>query len=255
MLDYGRRFGTYDPVTGEYEFSAVRQGAIVGLLPFGSLFGALIAGNIADTMGRRLAISASALFCMIGTIIEITSTSTWIQPALGRLVSGAGIGALSVIVPMYQSESTPARFRGIIIAMYQLFITLGILLANLVCFGTHNMEGSASWRIVVGLSFLPHLFLGAGILFLPESPRFAYRQGREDEARKTIARMAGLDPNAPAVNQQINEIRAKLEEERAGAETRWYEIFTGPRMMYRTVLGVILQVSCSLFLGFDLWDP
>ena len=242
MEDYYTRFGEYDAASNTYSFDAARQGTIVGLLPAGCLFGSLIAGKIADSMGRRMAISVSALFCMVGNIIEISSTSSWVQFAVGRLVTGVGIGALSVAVPMYQSESSPAILRGLLISTYQLFITLGIWTAEMINYGTHNMSGSSSWRIPNGLSFLWSLSLGAGILFLPESPRYAYRVGREDEARHTIARLAGLDINAPSVNQQIDEIRAKLDEERAGAATQWYEIFTGPRMLYRTLLGITLQV-------------
>jgi SP family sugar:H+ symporter-like MFS transporter len=246
MEDYGRRFGEYNDATGDYDFSAVRQGTIVGLLPAGCLFGSLIAGKIADVFGRRLAISGSALFCCVGNIIEISSETVWAQFAVGRLVTGLGIGALSVAVPMYQSESSPAILRGVLIATYQLFITLGIWTAEMINYGTHNMPNSGSWRIPNGLSFLWSLILGAGILALPESPRYAYRMGREEEARRSIARLAGLDLHAPSVNQQIADIQSKLEEEKAGAETTWYEIFTGPRMLYRTILGITLQAGQQL---------
>ncbi|KAK3997069.1 putative hexose transporter [Cladorrhinum sp. PSN332] len=246
MEDYGRRFGEHNALTGAYDFSAARQGAIVGLLPAGCLFGSLIAGRIADSLGRRLAISASAVFCCVGNVIEIASTSSWAQYAVGRLVTGFGIGALSVAVPMYQSESAPTILRGVLIACYQLFITLGIWTAEMINYGTHEMSSSASWRIPSGLSFLWSLILGVGILFLPESPRFAYRVGREEEARRSIARLAGLDPNSDSVNSQINEIQQKLDEERAGADTKWYEIFTGPKMAYRTVLGITLQAGQQL---------
>ncbi|KAM7206216.1 putative hexose transporter [Rhypophila sp. PSN 637] len=241
MEDYARRFGD------NYQFSAARQGAIVGLLPAGCLFGSLIAGKIADSLGRRLSICFSALFSCIGTIIEVSSNTVWAQFAVGRLVTGFGIGALSVLVPMYQSESSPVILRGVLISCYQLFITLGIWLAEMINYGTHNMNGtSASWRIPNAISFAWALILGGGILFLPESPRYAYRKGREDEARQTIARLAGLPLDAPSVNLQINEIREKLEEERAGAEAQWYEIFTGPRMLYRTLLGIVLQSGQQL---------
>ncbi|KAK4190304.1 general substrate transporter [Podospora australis] len=246
MEDYGRRFGVHNAQTGAYDFSAPRQGAIVGLLPAGCLFGSLIAGKIADTLGRRMAISVSALFCCVGNIIEISASSSWAQFAVGRLVTGFGIGALSVAVPMYQSESAPAILRGVLIACYQLFITLGIWTAEMINYGTHEMTSSASWRIPNGLSFLWSLILGVGILFLPESPRFAYRKGREEEARLSIARLAGLSVDSASVKQEIADIKAKLDEERAGAEAQWWEIFTGPRMFYRTILGIILQAGQQL---------
>ena len=245
MEDFATRFGDIKP-DGSVHFSAARQGTIVGLLCVGALIGSLIAGKIADSLGRRLAISVSALFCCVGTVIEISSSHAWYQFAIGRLVNGVGIGALSVTVPMYQSESSPTIIRGMLVASYQLFITLGIWTAEMVNYGTEAMPSSASWRIPNGLSFLWALILGAGILFLPESPRYAYRMGREEEARNTIAKLAGLSPESRSVRDQINEIRVKLEDERAGAETKWYEIFTGPKMFARTALGVVLQAGQQL---------
>ncbi|KAK5119102.1 hypothetical protein LTR62_000313 [Meristemomyces frigidus] len=245
MDDFAARFGQLQ-ADGTILFSAARQGTIVGLLCVGALFGSLIAGKMADSIGRRLAISASALFCCIGTIIEISSSRAWYQFAIGRLVNGLGIGALSVTVPMYQSESSPAIIRGVLVASYQLFITLGIWTAEMINYGTHDMQSSASWRIPNGLSFLWALILGGGILLLPESPRFAYRVGREEEARNTIAKLAGLSPQSRIVSDQIVEIRVKLDEEKAGADTAWYEIFTGPRMFYRTILGIVLQAGQQL---------
>ncbi|KAF4446454.1 MFS transporter, SP family, sugar:H+ symporter [Fusarium austroafricanum] len=245
MKDYGQRFGV-DNGDGTYNFSAARQGTITGLLSIGCLLGSLVAGSLCDRIGRRMTISVSALWTCVGTIIEVASQQAWYQHAIGRLVTGLGVGALSVAVPMYQSESAPAIIRGLIVSCYQLFVTLGIWCAEMVNWGTNKYDGSASWRIPNGLNFLWALLLGVGILLLPESPRFAYRKGKEEEARKTIAGLAGLDINAPSVNRQIDEIREKLEEERSLPEVRLVEIFTGPRMFYRTVLGITLQAGQQL---------
>ncbi|RYP09161.1 hypothetical protein DL764_001432 [Monosporascus ibericus] len=244
MMDYGRRFG--DANGNGYEFSAAKQGTIVGLLPVGCLVGALVAGRIADILGRKLAISVSALWACVGIVIEISSETKWYQFAIGRLVTGVSIGALSVVVPMYQSESSPAIIRGILVSTYQLFITLGIWTSYMVNWGTADMTSSASWRIPNGLGFLWSLILGVGILFLPESPRYAYYTGREDEARLTIARLAGVEPESRTVSDQLAQIRAKVEEEKNLQKARWIEIFTGPRMFYRTTLGIILQAGQQL---------
>jgi SP family sugar:H+ symporter-like MFS transporter len=245
MEDYGRRFGTILP-DGTIYFSAARQGTITGLLCIGCLFGALIAGKIADTLGRKLSISCSAFFCMIGTVIEISSNTAWYQFAIGRLVNGFGIGSLSVLVPMYQSESSPALIRGVLVASYQLFITLGIWTAEMVDWGTSTKTDSTSWRIPNGISFAWALILGVGILFLPESPRYAYSRGRVEEARTTLARLAGLAPDSREINILVNEIRVKHEEEQAAGKAKWHEIFTGPKMFYRTALGIVLQAGQQL---------
>jgi SP family sugar:H+ symporter-like MFS transporter len=246
MKDYARRFGELQS-DGSYDFSAARQGTIVGLLCVGALIGSLVAGKMADTVGRRLSISMFAFFACVGTIIEISSSTHWVQFAVGRLVTGLSIGALSVVVPMYQSESTPAVIRGVIVSSYQLLITMGIWTAEMVNWGTETRPNSAAWRIPNGLTFAWALVLGAGILFLPESPRFAYSRGRVDEARQTIARLHGLSTDSDIVNNQIADIQAKIDEESENtAAFSWTEIFTGPRMFYRTVLGVVLQAGQQL---------
>ncbi|KAH7131578.1 general substrate transporter [Dactylonectria estremocensis] len=245
MDNYAERFGEAQS-DGSFTFSAARQGTIVGLLCVGCLIGSLISGSMSDIIGRRLTISSSSLFTMIGTIIEISSKTSWVQFAIGRLVTGLGIGSLSVVVPMYQSESSPAIIRGVLVSTYQLFITLGIWTAEMVNYGTETMESSASWRVPNGLSFLWALILGGGILLLPESPRYAYRQGRIEEARDTIARLGGVPRDDYSVTKQIDEIRAKQDEEKAATDTKWHEIFTEPRMLYRTLLGMVLQAGQQL---------
>jgi SP family sugar:H+ symporter-like MFS transporter len=127
MTDFLDRFGE------DGKFSPARQGTIVGLLCIGTLIGCLASGYICDKIGRRYTISASAFFYIIGVIIEITSMRQWVQFAIGRLVAGLGIGALSTSVPMYQSESVPKRIRAATVSSYQLLITLGIWVAYMVC--------------------------------------------------------------------------------------------------------------------------
>jgi SP family sugar:H+ symporter-like MFS transporter len=126
MSDFLARFGQ------DGKFSAVRQGTIVSLLCAGTLVGCLASGWICDKIGRRFTISASAFFYIIGVIIEITSSTVWVQFAMGRFTAGLGIGALSTSVPMYQSESVPKNIRGAVVSSYQLLITLGIWTAYMV---------------------------------------------------------------------------------------------------------------------------
>jgi SP family sugar:H+ symporter-like MFS transporter len=81
---------------------------------------------------------------------------------------------------------------------------------------------------------------------LPESPRYAYRMGRTEEARNNMARLNGVDPFSPLIDAEIAEIEEKLAAERAGGDHPISEIFTGPRMMYRTILGMTLQAGQQL---------
>ena len=245
MADFGARFGNHQENTGIYIFEAWRQGLIVSMVPMGALGGSPFAGWLADFRGRRSAISGTAFAALVGTAIEI-SASNWIQYIIGRLISGLSVGCLSVIVPMYLSESAPAHLRGILVSGYQLFITLGILIAEIVNLGTHRNPGSASWRIPTGLGFVWATILGVGMLFLPESPRFAFRCGRHLEARTTIARLLGVNRDDPIVSILINDIRVKLlEEQSQGGKARWTDIFRR-KLSRRLFIGVVLMAGQQL---------
>lgn len=84
------------------------------------------------------------------------------------------------------------------------------------------------------------------MLFMPESPRYAYRLGREEEARRTMGRLNDVGPYSNLIDAEIAEIEEKLEAERAGGDQPWYEIITGPRMLYRTLLGMVLMAGQQL---------
>ncbi|KAL3469064.1 general substrate transporter [Aspergillus californicus] len=240
MDDFKVRFAERQP-NGEYTFSNVRNGLIVGLLSIGTMIGALVAAPIADRLGRKLSISFWSLLHIVGIIIQIATDDKWVQVAMGRWVAGLGVGALSSVVPMYQSEAAPRQVRGAMVSAFQLFVAFGIFISYIVNFGTETIKSTASWRITMGIGFAWPLILGIGTLFLPESPRFAYRHGRIDEAREVMAKLYGVPNNHRVVVQEMKEMKDKLDEEHAVGKAAWHEIFTGPRMFHRVVLGIALQ--------------
>jgi SP family sugar:H+ symporter-like MFS transporter len=132
------------------------------------------------------------------------------------------------------------------VSCYQLFITLGILLADVINLGTKSINGPASWRITMGIGFVWSGIMAGGIWLLPESPRWDYRNGKMEKARQTIAGVYGTSQNHSAVNNEIREIKAKLDVEQQGGNHPWYEVFTGPRMAYRVLLGAGLQMLQQL---------
>lgn len=97
MKDFKNRFGENG------EFTPVREGTIVGLLSIGTLLGAIIAAPIADKFGRRMCILVGNVIFWIGMIVQMSATRHWYQVAIGRWVAGLGVGALSVLTPMYMS--------------------------------------------------------------------------------------------------------------------------------------------------------
>lgn len=249
MPNFLHRFG--EEQNGTYVFSNVRSGLIVGLLSIGTLFGALLAAPLADKIGRRLSISFWCVICAIGFVIQISANTAWYQVMIGRLVAGFGVGALSLLVPMYQAETAPPWIRGALVCTYQLFITMGIFLAACFNYGTvtHQKHNSGSWRIVLGIGWAYLLILGIGILFFPETPRYAYRKGRKDEAKETLCRVYGAPPNHYSIHTQMEEIEAKFVAEqhiKGGPISEIVSMFRAPRVAYRVALGMTLQMFQQL---------
>lgn len=125
-------------------------------------------------------------------------------------------------------------------------MAFGIFLSYIVNFGTERIQSAASWRITMGVGFAWPVILGVGTLFLPESPRYAYRQGRVQEAREVMCKLYGVPGNHRRVAQEMQDMKEKLEEEKAAGVASWHEIVTGPRMLYRTLLGIALQSLSQL---------
>jgi MFS transporter, SP family, sugar:H+ symporter len=250
MPDFLERFGQKKDDGTPY-FSDVRSGLIVALLSIGTLFGALIAAPVADKIGRRLSVTLWSIVVSVGFVIQISANTAWYQVMIGRFISGLGVGALSLLVPMYQAETAPPYIRGALISTYQLFITLGIFLAACFNFGTyeHQRNNSGSWRIVLALGWVFALILGAGILAFPDTPRYDYRHGRVDKARETMMKVFGAPAHHYAVHSELEEIEAKLRAEAQithGPIREYINMFRAPRMRYRILLGVVLQMFQQL---------
>lgn len=144
---------------------------------------------------------------------------------------------------MYQSKCCPRETRGSVVASYQLLITFGILVSNLINYGVRNIEGSsASWRIVIRLGIAFSLPLGIGVLFLPESPRWpagSGRVGRRSHFYGPSSRLEG-GPHNPLVEDDFQEMHSTIMQQANVGTGSWWECFAGsdkPRVVYRTLLG------------------
>ncbi|OCK75994.1 general substrate transporter [Lepidopterella palustris CBS 459.81] len=248
MSNFLARFAdTTNPKTGDPALTNSRSGTIVALLSIGTLLGALFAAPIADKFGRKPSITFWCIIFCVGVIVQIATGDKWYQVAIGRWVAGLGVGGLSVLTPMYQSETAPRYVRGALVSCYQLFITLGIFVAYCINFGTEADDSARSWKLPIGIGFIWPTIMSVGMLFMRESPRWDYRHGNIDEARGTIALSYGTAEDHPEVNREMSEIKAKLDAESAcGGKHPWYEIFTGPKMAYRMLLGITLQALQQL---------
>ncbi|CEQ43144.1 SPOSA6832_05041 [Sporobolomyces salmonicolor] len=232
MPNFLQRFGQCtDP--SDYttcHFSNVRSGLIVAMLSIGTLFGALIGATLADRLGRKKAVMIDCSVLIVGTIIQVASVSAWYQVMIGRIITGLGVGALSAVIPLYQSETAPKEIRGSLVATYQL-------------------EGGASWRIVCSLNILWALILGVGFIFAPESPRWLMGEGRPAEAEKSLARIRGVsvEDNEYSVRTAYLEMEAAVKREANMDKFNWIDCFKPKdKMLYRTLLLMTLQAGQQL---------
>jgi sugar porter (SP) family MFS transporter len=216
-------------IEGEYRLSAFEVEVVVSSILWGAVFGAAGGGFLADRLGRRPAL------ILLGTLFGIGAVGSALAPSVhwlvaSRVVVGVAIGAASFITPLYISEVSPPDRRGGLVSLNQLAITSGILASYLV---DYALAGSGSWRWMLGLAAVPALLLGAGMWFLPESPRWLVARGRAGQARGVLERCRG----GRDVWQEIEEIKQGLDRP-VGS---WGELVS-PRLRVALLVGVGLGV-------------
>lgn len=189
---------------------------------------------------------------------------------LNRYFSGVGVGLISVIAPLYQSEMAPKWIRGSLVCAYQLSITIGLLIASIINIVTHQMANSqAAYKIPLGLQLVWAVVLSFGLLLLPETPRFLVKRGRNEDAGLSLSRLRRLDITHPALLDELQEIVANHEYELSLGPDTYLSVFNGsPHLGRRTLTGCGLQIlqqltginfimyySTTFFTGAGIRDP
>ncbi|ORX72493.1 general substrate transporter [Linderina pennispora] len=155
---------------------------------------------------RKRSIMGACIIFIIGVIIQTASINRGML-ITGRFIAGLGVGTLSMVVPVYQSEVAPPTIRGRLVSFQQWAITWGILIAFWIDYGCHFIKSNASWRVPIAIQMVPAVILFIGMIFIPYSPRWLVDNDRFDEARKCLARLrAGGDENDPAVIEDYTEL-------------------------------------------------
>jgi len=195
--------GTVSLVKSDFTLDAVQEGWFVSCALLGCIVGVSVSGKLSDAYGRKVVQILSAVLFLASAIGCMLSSSFTTLIAF-RLIGGLGIGVASMVSPLYISEFAPSRFRGMMVSLYQLALTIGIVIAYFsnAYLASHASEyaGNESlgsilstqvWRGMLGLGAVPAAIFLLALLLVPESPRWLLLRGQEQKAKAILTRIDG----------------------------------------------------------------
>lgn len=190
----------------DFMLSGLMEGLIVSSVLWGAVIGSAVSGYFADYFGRKLLLILTGLIFIVGTLASAFSPTVPLF-FFSRLIVGFAIGVASFVSPLYISEVAPPRFRGMLVSLNQLAITIGILCS----YGVDAyFAETGEWCWMLGIGVIPAVILFFGMLMLPQSPRWIVLKGRIDKARH-ILKMIRRQENVEA---ELNDIKNSIEEKR-----------------------------------------
>ncbi|KAJ3075817.1 hypothetical protein HK102_005528 [Quaeritorhiza haematococci] len=245
MEDFGLRFGLKEVNTTTLLIQKTKseadiKGWVTSTFLMGCVLGAIIVSMMADSIGRKWSILIGGFMFAAGGLVQ-TLANAIVALYGGRVISGIGIGILSMVVPLYISETAPTEVRGRMIAVQQLMITIGIFIASCVNSVILSfLSGDLEWRLAMGMQVIPGSLLVLIIIFMPYSPRWLMSRSRDAEAIQILAKLRASDVNSATVQTEYSDIKAGIELERQVGNADWSELFKRG-IFRRVVIAFILQ--------------
>jgi MFS family permease len=236
------------------------QANLVTTMQAGAFAGALLANPLADILGRKPGLLIVSVFAFIGGLLQAFSYGIFSCFYVGRFVEGLGLGGATMLAPTYVSENSPRAIRGLLIGFYQLFETMGAMVAFFIDYGSLlHIQGHASWIVPLAMQSLPPVLIFVCILFCPESPRWLASKDNWEKASDVLASVRHLPIDHPYVQQELLELRTQLDEERSSVHgTGFWSIqkemwlIRGNRK--RALMSIGLMV-CQQWTGVSLFPP
>ncbi|RAL16299.1 putative MFS sugar transporter [Aspergillus homomorphus CBS 101889] len=235
----------------DFRYTAAEKTSVnsnaVSILQAGAFFGCFFTTPIAKYLGRRLGLIVSSLVFTVGTILQVVNSHTLGTFYTGRVIAGFGIGAATVLIPVYAAEMSPKEFRGRLGACFQLFFTLGVMIAYWVTYAVSKDQPSATkqWQIALGLQLLPSSVLLVGMLAVKESARWLASKGRINQARESLKWVRGGE-ETEELQKEFDEILAGIAEEARIKEGFTFRELLIPANRYRLFIAFTIQLAAQL---------
>lgn len=186
-FDFAVIAGALPFLRNEFMLDAWWEGFLTGSLALGCIVGCLAAGRIADGYGRKPGLMLAASIFAASSLGMAFAGSLTAFIAM-RFAAGIGVGMASLLSPMYIAEISPAKVRGRNVAINQLTVVVGILVTNLINYFLADM-GPEAWRWMFGLGAVPAMFFFVGVFWLPESPRWLIKAGKQEQAERVLHKL------------------------------------------------------------------
>ncbi len=228
--DTGVVSGAQHYFSADFHLNSTTQEIAVSSVLIGAIIGAALGGKLADRFGRKITLIIMAIIFAAGAILTAIATNLELFVAF-RILVGIGIGASSVVAPMYTTELVPARVRGQMVFLFQLAVTVGILVAYLI--DLWFASAGWGWRPMFAVAIFPAAALGIGMFLLRDTPRWLASKSRWDEASQAMRRVSNSDDES---QQEIGRIRTGLEQER----------HSSPKELFRAGLRGALVIGLGL---------
>jgi sugar porter (SP) family MFS transporter len=229
--------GAVPYIQSYFGWNELELGWGVSSLLVGAVAGAFGSGAVTDRFGRKKVLIIVALFFALSCALTALA-STSLLFVCARLFGGLAVGAASVLSPMYVAEVSPAKKRGMLVAIYQLTIVIGILCSYTINYWLHDVVNNWRWMFATGT--VPSVLFFTGLFFIPESPRWLFKAGSKDESYRVLARIGGEE----MAESEIKEIAASLSDQ--GETAKRGELFKPEWrkvMLVGFFLAILVQVS------------
>lgn len=249
-FDMGVISGAMLFINTEWVLSPFVQGWVVSSAIVGAVIGAAGNGILSDIYGRKKIIIATALIFIAGSVFSAVAPNVGCLIA-ARMLVGIAVGMVNFIVPIYLSEISPQKIRGMLVSLYQLAITAGILFSYLI--NGIYADSEYSWRLMMFSGIYPAVILLLGIIVLQDTPRWLISKKRDKEAAEVFQK---IEPEID-IKARIKEIKATLQSEQKGKKTRlqfqkWMlmPIFVGVGMMFAQIctgINTVIYYTTTIF--------